>query len=128
MSLMYASNLKDVIKILELGYMPAGKSLLFVERNGRVKPNEGAVIWLKPECVVNKPFKFNGEIIKCNDVEKALLKKSNTAQLNEITTGKINNKFIRKIFVVSNDKKLVKKIIDITNDMELTLTFLGIKT
>lgn len=124
MSLMYASNLKDVINILELGYMPAGKSLLFVERNGRVKYNEGAVIWLKPECVVNKPFKLNGEIIKCNDA----VKKLDTAQLNEITTGKINNKFIRKIFVVSNDKKLVKKIIDITNDMELTLTFLGIKT
>jgi len=121
MSLIYTSNLKDVIEILELGYISSGKSLHFVEKDQKITYDEGALVWLKLDCIIDKPFKFNGKIIKCSDVEKVLSKKSDPAQLNEITTGKINNKFIRRIFVVSGDKKLVKKIIDITTDMELTL-------
>ena len=121
MSLIYTSNLKDVIKILELGYIPSGKSLHFVEKDQKLSYNEGAVIWLKLDCIINKQFKFNDGVIKWVDIEKAISKKSDPTQLNEITTGKINNKFIRRIFIVSNDKKLVKKIVDITNDMELNL-------
>jgi hypothetical protein len=77
MSLIYTSNLKDMIKILELGYIPSGKSLYFVEKDRKLSYNEGAVIWLKLDCIVNKPFKFNSEVIKWIDIEKV---RSNTTK------------------------------------------------
>ena len=122
--LIYSTSLKDMLEILEIGYLKPKKELFFV-KNEQLQHSEGATIWLDIDCISNKSFKFNGKIIKCDDAEKILTVKLDPDSLNKVSTGKLSNKYIRRIHIMSNDKKRIKKVIDLAAG--IMLSFCGFK-